>query len=55
MDFAATNGHLEVVKFLYFNRTDERTTYAINMATEYGHLEVVEWLRVQNEKRVTSQ
>lgn len=44
MDFAATYGYLDVVKWLHENRTEGCTQYAMNMACQNGHFEVVKWL-----------
>ncbi|EQC33956.1 hypothetical protein SDRG_08635 [Saprolegnia diclina VS20] len=44
MDRAAAGGHLEVVKFLHFNRTEGCTTSALNGAISHGHLDVVRFL-----------
>lgn len=44
MDWAAGNGHLEVVKWLHENRSEGCTTWAMDWAAERGHLEVVHWL-----------
>ncbi|KDO28660.1 hypothetical protein SPRG_06515 [Saprolegnia parasitica CBS 223.65] len=44
MDTAASNGHLEVVRFLHFNRTEGCTTDALDGAIRYGHLDVVRFL-----------
>ena len=43
MNWAAENGHLEVVKWLSENRK-ECTEYAMDSAAKNGHLEVVKWL-----------
>jgi len=44
MDWASSNGYLEVVKWLSENRTEGCTTYAMNYAAGKDHLEVVKWL-----------
>jgi hypothetical protein len=44
MDYAASNGHLEVAKFLHENRTEGCTKHAMDKAAMYGHLEVVKFL-----------
>jgi len=44
MDYASRNGHLEVVKWLHFNRSERCTIYAMDWASENGHLGVVKWL-----------
>jgi hypothetical protein len=43
-DTAAHYGHLEIVKWLYYNRTEGCTTFAMRSAAENGHLEIVKWL-----------
>ena len=43
-DYAAENGHLEIVKWLHFNKKFVCTSNAMNKAAENGHLEVVKWL-----------
>ena len=45
MNFAAKNGHLEVVEWLHLNRKEGCTVYAMDQAAENGHLEVVRWLQ----------
>ncbi|GMF10268.1 unnamed protein product [Phytophthora lilii] len=44
MDMAASNGHLEVVKWLHHHHTDGCTTQALDSAARNGHLHVVQWL-----------
>ncbi|EGZ11588.1 hypothetical protein PHYSODRAFT_336109 [Phytophthora sojae] len=44
MDLAARNGHLEMVKWLHYNRSEGCTTKAMDEAARGGHLEVVKWL-----------
>jgi hypothetical protein len=44
MDWAARRGHLEVVKWLHFNRTEGCTPRALNAAAAGGHVEVIKWL-----------
>ena len=45
MDCVAERGHLEIVKWLHFNRTEGCTTKAMDCAAEKGHLEVVKCLK----------
>jgi ankyrin repeat protein len=45
MNWAARNGHLEVVKFLHENRSEGCTEKAMDWAAKNGHLEVVEYLK----------
>ncbi|KAL3664186.1 hypothetical protein V7S43_010515 [Phytophthora oleae] len=44
MDAAASNGHLEVVRWLHRHRTDGCTERALDDAASDGHLEVAQWL-----------
>ncbi|KDO28615.1 hypothetical protein SPRG_06471 [Saprolegnia parasitica CBS 223.65] len=44
MDDAASNGHLEVVRFLHFNRTEGCTVDALDGAILNGHLDVIRFL-----------
>ena len=41
---AAESGHLDIVKWLHFNRSEGCTTSAMDLAARYGHLEIVKWL-----------
>ena len=43
MNLAAEYGHLEVVKWLHYNRKERCTKDAMNSAAEYGHLEIVKF------------
>jgi hypothetical protein len=40
MDHSACYGHLHVVKWLHFNRTEGCTTVGMDLAANRGHLEV---------------
>jgi hypothetical protein len=44
MDKAASEGHLEVVKWLHAHRSEGCSSYAMNLAASNGHLEVLRWL-----------
>lgn len=44
MDWAAKNGHLDIVKWLHENSTEGCTKRAMDMAAEEGHLHIVKWL-----------
>src|SRR5437016_230119 len=44
MDFAASNGHLEVIKWLHQNRKEGCNDDAMDNAASNGHLDVVKWL-----------
>lgn len=46
MDWAAGNGHLDVVHWLHENRSEGSTTAALDMAAERGHLPTVFWLQL---------
>ena len=46
MDWAAMKGHLDVVKWLHFNRAEGCTEDAINWAAMNGHLDVIKWLHL---------
>jgi hypothetical protein len=46
MDYAASNGYLEVVKWLHENRKEGCTAKAFEDATKNGHLEVVAFLEM---------
>src|SRR6478672_12905301 len=43
-DWAAENGHLEVLKWLCQNKIKGYTKYIINTAAFYGHIKIVKWL-----------
>ena len=44
MDWAASGGHLEVVKWLNDNSEEGCTRHAMDIAAFEGHLDVVKWL-----------
>jgi len=44
MDWAALNGHLDVIKWLCENRTEGCTFRAMDYAALNGHLDVIKWL-----------
>ena len=44
MDWAAKNGHLDVVVWLHENRTEGCSVEAMDWAAKNGHLDVVKWL-----------
>lgn len=46
MDYAAENGHLEVIKWMHLNRTEGSSALAILKAAVNGHLEVLKWLHL---------
>ena len=45
MDWAAENGHLDVVKFLHENRDEGCSKDAMDDAAKNGHIDVVEYLK----------
>ncbi len=53
MDWAACNGHLEVVKWLHVNSTEGCTAHAMDWAAACGHLEVVKWLHLNRSEGCT--
>ncbi len=44
MDGAASNGHLEIVRWLHCHRSEGCTYEAMNGAAANGHLKIVKWL-----------
>jgi hypothetical protein len=44
MNYAASNGHLQVVKWLHEYRTEGCTAKAMDLAARNGYLEVIKWL-----------
>ena len=44
MNWAANNGHLDVVKWLHYNRSEGCTVAAMNWAANNNHLNVIKWL-----------
>jgi ankyrin repeat protein len=45
MNYAAMNGHLDVVRWLHEKISEGCTTRAMDYAARNGHIEVVKWLR----------
>ena len=45
MNWAAENGHLDIVQWLHTNRNEGCTKYAMDVALSNGHLDVLQWLR----------
>ena len=43
LTYAAINGHLEIVKFLYHNNSFNNIENAFDLVAENGHLEVLKW------------
>ncbi|KAF1772716.1 Ankyrin repeat-containing domain [Phytophthora cactorum] len=54
MDSAASNGHLEMVKWLHEHRDEGCTMDAMNRAAWNGHLDVVKWLHDHERKDARS-
>ena len=54
MDWAATEGHFNIVKFLYENREEGCTEYALYYSANRGHLNIVCFL-CQNIKWINKQ
>ncbi len=54
MDFAASNGHLNIVEWLHTNRKEGCTSWAMDEAAYNGHLHVVEWLHANRVEGCTS-
>ena len=54
MDWAATCGHLEVIKWLHTNRSEGCNFYAMNWAAYNGHLEVIKWLHTNRSEGCTT-
>jgi len=52
-NWAAKNGHLEVIKFLHENTSQGCTKYAIDYAACNGHLEVVKFLHENRQEGCT--
>jgi len=52
-NWAAKNGHLEVVKWLHENRKEGSTTKAMDFAAEYGHLEILKFLHENRKEGCT--
>jgi hypothetical protein len=44
MDYAAANGHLDVIIWLHRNRREGCTNAAMTKAAQNGHLKVINWL-----------
>ncbi|EGG22289.1 hypothetical protein DFA_04407 [Cavenderia fasciculata] len=46
MDDACSNGFIDIVKYLHYNRTEGCTTYAMDNAARYGHLNILKFLHL---------
>ena len=54
MDLAATNGYLEIVKWLHANKKEGCTTDAMDWAADNNHLEIVKWLHLNRHEGCTT-
>ena len=54
MDYAAFLGHIEVVKWLHYNRKEGCTKDAMDNAARRGHLEIVKWLHENRKEGCTT-
>ncbi|EGG22216.1 hypothetical protein DFA_04334 [Cavenderia fasciculata] len=53
---AATQGHIEIVKFLHFNKPDlDVTTWAMDLAAQNGHIEIVKFLSEHRSEGCTTE
>jgi hypothetical protein len=46
MKWAAYNGHLKVVQWIYTHRDEDCIEEAIDCAVHNGHLDIVKWLEL---------
>ena len=46
MDYAAMNGYLELLQWLYENRNERCSARAMDYAARNGHFEIVKWFYV---------
>ena len=53
MDWAARNGHLDMVKWFHVNRSEGCTIHAMNDAARNGHLDMVKWLHANRSEGCT--
>jgi phage tail protein X len=53
MDYAASYGHLDIVKWLHENRTEGCTEQAMNLAASYGHLDIIIYLHTNRTEGCT--
>jgi hypothetical protein len=54
MNYAVINGHLDIVKWLHFNRNEGCTIDAIGYAASNGDLHVVKWLHTHRNEGCTT-
>ncbi|EQC36882.1 hypothetical protein SDRG_05711 [Saprolegnia diclina VS20] len=53
MDYAAANGHLEIIAFLHAHRREGCTVEAMNAAAANGHLEIIAFLHAHRREGCT--
>src|SRR6476661_2624364 len=53
-NWAAMNGHLNVIKWLHENKKEGCTTRAMDWAADHGHLEIVKWLHENRKEGCTT-
>ena len=54
MDWAARNGHLDIVQWLHLNRSEGCTTEAMDWAANNGRLDVLKWLHFNRSEGCTT-
>ncbi|CAK4207144.1 unnamed protein product [Aphanomyces euteiches] len=54
MDVAARDGHLDIIHFLHYNRTEGCTRQAMNLAARFNHMEIVAFLQEHRTEGCTS-
>lgn len=54
MDVAASENHIEVVRWLHENRREGCTTNAMDYAAANGHLEILQWLHAHRSEGCTA-
>ncbi|KAJ0412050.1 hypothetical protein ATCC90586_004596 [Pythium insidiosum] len=54
LDLAATNGHLEMVRYLHETRSEGGSVAAMDGAARHGHLHVVEFLHAHRDEGCTT-
>ncbi|KAJ3333214.1 hypothetical protein HDU76_010535 [Blyttiomyces sp. JEL0837] len=54
MDISASNGHLQVLKFLHYNGFEDCTSDAMDLAASNGHLQVLQFLHMHTSKGCTT-
>lgn len=54
-NWAAVNGHLEIIKFLHKNEKNGYTFKVINNASRNGHIKVLKWLQKNRKDNLTNE